>query len=89
MNEPGQEQHACNHRRAAYLGAATLLLYASMFLATYEHHPAQAICVTVCLGISLRLWLRQLELRVEERLLLRLARQGDGKTARPPIPGKG
>jgi hypothetical protein len=46
-----------------------VLLYASMFVAVFEHHRLQALCVTFCLALSLRFFLREYDLRLERRVL--------------------
>jgi hypothetical protein len=48
---------------------ASVLLYASLFIAAFEQHKILAICVTFCLGVSLRSMLREHDLRTKERVL--------------------
>ena len=63
-NEEGKRRHTFG------IGlVAVLLLYASLFVAAFDHHKLLAVCVTVCLAICLRSLLRTHALHVEERVL--------------------
>ena len=49
---------------------AAFLLYVSIFLSAFENHPLLAVCVTLCLALSIRFVLLTHDIKIERRALL-------------------